>query len=98
MEHLERLIIDLKESLEREIRANAQEMREGFAIINSRFDSMEARLDRHGALLQTGGRFTNRIVKWAEKVDSSQMRQDREITELRDRVRRLESGEHGKQS
>jgi hypothetical protein len=35
-----------------------REMHQGFASINARLDRMETRLDRHGALLQTGSRWT----------------------------------------
>ena len=54
---LAQLITDVKESLEREIGSLAhgvgslrQEMREGFAQINTRFDTQATRLDRHAAL------------------------------------------------
>jgi hypothetical protein len=54
MENLERLIIDLRESLERQIgeaeRSLTREMREGFASFNARFDIQSARLDRHAGL------------------------------------------------
>ena len=60
VDNLERLIIDLKESLEREFReslkALEQKMDQGFAQINSRFDLQAQRLDRHAALWQTGRR------------------------------------------
>ena len=39
------LIIDFKESLDREIQGLAREMREGFAQVNTRFDAQAARLD-----------------------------------------------------
>jgi hypothetical protein len=64
VEHLEKLIIDLKESLEREMRA-------GFASIENRFDIQALRLDRHAALLQTGSRWTARMNDRAEKIDQS---------------------------
>ena len=60
----ERLIIDVKESLEREIHGVKEslerEMREGFAQVNTRFDTQSARVDRHAGLLQTGSRWTAR--------------------------------------
>ena len=46
MENLEQLIIDLKESLEREMGFLRSEMREGFARINCRFDLQAQRMDR----------------------------------------------------
>jgi hypothetical protein len=83
MDHLETLIIDLKESLEREMRA-------GFAQLNTRFDTQAARLDRQGGLLQTGSRWTARTNEWTEKIDAALEIKDREINELRERITRLE--------
>jgi hypothetical protein len=97
VDNLERLIIDVKESLEREIRglidgqhSLQSEMREGFAQINTRFDTQAARLDRHAGLWQTGSRWSSRMDAWAEKVDGALEAKDREIAELRERLIRLE--------
>ena len=54
MEHLEKLIIDLKDSLEREIHALNRNVETGFTEMKTRFDNQANRLDRHAALLQTG--------------------------------------------
>jgi hypothetical protein len=59
-EELVRLIIDVKESLEREIQGLRRDMREGFAEVNTRFDTQAARLDRHATLWQTGRRWSGR--------------------------------------
>ena len=83
MEHLEKLIIDLKESLERE-------MRQGFADLRVRFDNQATRLDRQGGLLQTGNRWIARTNDWTEKVDQALATKDREIAELRMRLEKLE--------
>lgn len=88
--HLERLILDMKDSLEREIGGLRQEMRDGFAHVNGRFDSQASRLERHAALLQTGSRWTNRMNEWAERVDRALENKDREIAELRSRLEKLE--------
>lgn len=90
MEHLEKRIIDFKESLEREMDELRQEMRSGFARIEVRFDTQAARMDRHAALLQTGSRWTNRMNDWAEKVDQALETKEREIAELRARLEKLE--------
>jgi hypothetical protein len=84
MENLERLILDLKDSLESEMRA-------GFGRIENRFDTQAARLERHAALIQTGSRWTNRMNEWAAKIDQSLEVKDREIAELRARLERLEN-------
>jgi len=44
---IERLLVDAKESLAREIREVSGEVRDGFAHLNARFDTQAARLDRH---------------------------------------------------
>src|SRR2546425_572188 len=90
MEHLERLITDLVESLKREVGDLRQAMLAGFARIEVRFDTQAARLDRHGALLQTGSRWTGRMNDWSEKVDQALETKDREMAELRARLEKLE--------
>ncbi len=83
MNNVEQLLLDVKESLEREIRA-------GFAQITTRFDTQAARLDRHAALWQTGSRWSGRMDVWAEKIDAAIETKDREIAELRERLIKLE--------
>jgi hypothetical protein len=90
VERIEQLIIDLKESLEREIGSLRQEMRDGFAAVTNRFDDQATRLDRHAGLWRTGSRWSARMDAWAEKVDGSLEAKDREIAELRERLLRLE--------
>jgi hypothetical protein len=90
VEHLEKLLIDFKESLERELEELRQEMRSGFARIEIRFDTQAARMDRHAALLQTGSRWSGRMNDWAEKVDQALETKEREIAELRARLEKLE--------
>jgi hypothetical protein len=82
-DNLERLMIDVKESLE-------TEMQSGFSSLNTKLDDMSTRLDRQAGLLRAGGQRIVRLDDWAEKVDKSLEAKDREIAELRDRVIRLE--------
>ena len=82
-DRLETLMIELKESLERE-------MREGFQAMATRFDNQASRLDRHAALWQTGHRWSGRMDQWAERVDTALDIKDRQIAELRERIERLE--------
>jgi hypothetical protein len=93
---LEQLIIDMKESLEREIHGLETKLERkvdaGFRELNTRFDTQAARPDRQGALLQSGSRMLVRMNGWAEKVDAALEQKDREIAELRQRIDRLESG------
>jgi hypothetical protein len=72
------LLTDVKESLERQIENVA-----------SRFDAQAIRLDRQAALLQTGARWTNRMIAWSEKVDVSLDKRIQEIGELRSRVEKF---------
>ena len=82
MSDLERLLIDVKESLEREIRG-------GFSEMRTRFDN-PTRPDRRVGMLHTGSRWSARMNEWAERVDAALEAQDREIAELRERISRLE--------
>jgi hypothetical protein len=50
MSELERLIVDMKESLEREIQALAIKTERGFGDLRTRFDTQAARLDRQERL------------------------------------------------
>jgi predicted RNase H-like nuclease (RuvC/YqgF family) len=86
----ERLITDVKESLERQIGDLEREMRDGFAQVNTRFDTQAIRLDRHAALWQTGRRWSGKMDDWAEKLDQALETKDREIAELRGRIEKLE--------
>lgn len=85
---LEQLVMDVKESLERE-------MRTGFAEIKTRFDTQATRLERQGGLIQTGNRWTARMNDWSEKIDRALETKDREIADLRARLEKLEEGEKG---
>lgn len=84
-DNLAQLIVDMKESLERELR-------EGFAGVQTRFDAQALRLDRQAALIQVGSRWTARMNEWSEKVDQALEQKDREIADLRTRIERLEKG------
>ncbi len=89
-ESLEREIRQVKESLEREIRQVKDSMDRGFAQVNTRLDTQAARLERHAGMWQTGRRWSGRMDAWAEKVDGALEVKDREIAELRERVDKLE--------
>jgi hypothetical protein len=81
IEAIATLVVQVKESLERQI--------EGLA---SRFDAQAMRLDRQAAMLQTGARWTNRMIAWSEKVDVQFDKRIQEIGELRGRVEKLDGG------
>jgi hypothetical protein len=97
VENIERLLMDVKDSLEREIHGVGQEVQglarkidEGFAQVNTRLDTQATRLDRHAGLWQTGTRWSGRMDIWAEKIDAAIETKDREIAELRERLNKLE--------
>jgi len=52
------LLTEVKESLERQIEQ-----------LTSRFDAQAIRLDPPAALLQTGARWTNRMIAWSENIE-----------------------------
>ena len=79
MSNLEQLLLDVKESLQRELR-------QGFVQTSTRFDTQAARLERHAGVWQTG----TRMDAWAEKVDAAPEAKEREIAELRERLINLE--------
>jgi hypothetical protein len=83
MSNLEQLILDMKESLEREIR-------DGFTQVATRLDTQAARLERHAANWQTGRRWSARMDDWAEKIDEAMENKDRQIAELHRRIEELE--------
>jgi hypothetical protein len=53
-------------------------------------DIQATRLERQGALIQTGSRWTARMNDWAEKVDSALEEKDKQIAELAARLAKLE--------
>ena len=71
MENLERLIVDLKDSLERELAGLRHDVQQGIVQLNSRFDTQATRLERHAGLWQAGSRWSSRMDSWAEKVDAA---------------------------
>jgi hypothetical protein len=97
MDNIERLLLDVKHSLEREIRGLEQTTREGLlrvheeiGHVNTRLETQATRLDRHAGLWQTGSRWSGRMDVWAEKVDAALETKDREIAELRARLTKVE--------
>jgi hypothetical protein len=92
MDNLQRLLLDAKESLEREIHQGFDQVNTKIDQLNSRFDTQAARLDRHAGYWQAGTRWSSRMDVWAEKVDGALETKDREIAELRERLLKIERG------
>src|ERR1017187_2016598 len=70
-DNLERLMVDIKESLEAEMGGLNTQMQSGFSSVNTKLDDMSTRLDRQAGLLRAGGQRIVRLDDWAEKVDKS---------------------------
>ncbi len=54
------------------------------------FERVEARLGRHGGLIQGGSKALARLIEWSERMDEIVRVRDREIADLRSRVQKLE--------
>lgn len=89
VDNVERLITDMKESLEREMGGLGREMRG----LRGRDDTSRRSGRKNGppgVLLQTGSRWSSRMNAWAERIDRSLELKDRESAELRTRLDKLE--------
>jgi|SRR5436190_16495581 len=53
-------------------------------------DRMDARLDRHGGLLQGGSRAITRMIEWTESADMTFSRYDRRLAEFERRLDQIE--------
>jgi len=88
-EQLAALIVDSAGSLHTQIQETERrlhtEMHQGFA-------RLDARLGRHGGLIQGGSKAISRLIQWSERVDELIRVRDQEIAEIRERRKRLENG------
>ena len=84
--NLEALLVQMKESLEREIRT-------GLDRLDTRFNEQAARLDRQGGLLNAGSRWSTRMDEWSERIDRALEKKDQQIAELMKRIERLEAAQ-----
>jgi hypothetical protein len=80
------LLTSVKESLEREIQGVSGKI----DTLLTRFDAQAARLERQGALIQTGSRWTARMNDWSENVDAALEQKDKQIAALVARIEKLE--------
>jgi hypothetical protein len=79
------LITEVKESLERQ-------MNHRFDGLDARFEAQANRLDRQGALIQTGSRWSTRMTTWAERVDVALDKKSEQIIDLHKRIDKTEGG------
>ena len=77
-EQLAALIVDTAASLH-------TQMQQGF-------ERVEARLGRHGGLIQGGSKALARLVAWSERIDEMIRVRDQEIADIRECLGRLENG------
>jgi hypothetical protein len=77
-------------SLESEMRQEFADLRREMALLHEKFDRQDARLSRHGGLLNGGARQITRLVEWSEKVDEMMTTRDAKIAEMDARLRKLE--------
>ena len=54
------------------------------------FDRIDARLGRHGGLIQGGSKAITRLMEWSERVGELIRERDQEIADIRERLKRLE--------
>src|SRR3954454_18191174 len=87
VEHLERLILDLKESLEREFEGIRADLRAAL----DRQEIASTRLDRHAASIQTGRRFFARQQDWADRTDANLDRLAKRLDAVEKQLRRQDS-------
>jgi hypothetical protein len=77
------LIVEVKESLERQMNTR-------FDALDARFEAQANRLDRQAALIQVGSRWSNRMTAWAERVDLSLDKKSEQIVDLHKRIDKIE--------
>jgi hypothetical protein len=87
-------VVRLIEGLSNEVSELRAEMRAGFERMGVTVDRQELRVERHGALLQLGSRWTNRMNKWFENMDRMMAIWDERNERMEQRLRKLESGRH----
>jgi predicted RNase H-like nuclease (RuvC/YqgF family) len=90
--NLERLITDMKDSLERELHQFRSEVGDFRQEMRNRFDNQAIRMDHQFGLLETGRRRIAHTDKSVEKIYQALEVKDREIAELRARIEKLEGG------
>ena len=85
-EQLIAVIVDTAGSLHTQIQESEKRLR---SEMHQGFDRIDARLGRHGGLVQGGSKAIARLITWSERVD--ELIRDQEIAEIRARLERLEN-------
>jgi hypothetical protein len=79
IDNLEKLMMDTKECLGREVHSFRDE-------VISRLDLQAARLERQTMLWETGRRWSDGIDTWAAKIEAALETKDRQIADLAGRI------------
>jgi hypothetical protein len=102
MDSIENLLVDIKESLEREIgelrqesRALRQETREGFAQVGKRLDRVEATMLHVDGRLTAMSRADIQTDQQMTELLARQHAQQQSIDDLYARIRKLEQSSQG---
>jgi len=80
----DKTLLDLFDSLSREIGGMREEMRAGF-------DRIDTRLGRQGGIINGGSRQVARLIEWSEKVDTIIADRDAVIADVQRRLQKLET-------
>ena len=88
-EQLAALIVGSAGSLHTQIQESERRVR---TEMQQGFERLDARLGRHGGLIQGGSKAISRLIVWSERVDEMIRARDQEIAEIRERLKRLENG------
>jgi hypothetical protein len=90
MDSIENLLVDIKESLEREIGALRQETREGFAQVGKRLDRVETTMLHVDGRLTAMSRADIQTDQQMTELLTRQHAQQQAIDDLYARIRKLE--------
>ena len=77
-------------SVRREVGSLQEEMKEGFTQVNQRLDRIDSALVLHGWQLASGSRTITGFAEWVGKADADYVRVLTELSDLRQRVAKLE--------
>ena len=83
-------LMDLFDSLTREVGGLRQEVKDGFVEVNRRLDRIDTTLGNHGKQLAAGARAIAGFNEWTGKADADYVRVLAELSELKLRVAKLE--------
>ncbi len=87
---LVKLLEELKESLEREVKALDENVERGFDQLNSRFDTQAQRLNRLNTAWSIARPWSHEVDEWRDRMERLIEIKDRQILDLTRRIDALE--------